>query len=275
MYKIFRLIAIAFPLMLVSCGPTYFSLGVDMRLPSRSGIVLTGKNMSVTYLDNGTDSLFMSSVAEGFAQALEKDYYSGEQNIGIYSIKDKAGTEYASRDSMVSLLMDTGVDVAFLFDLESMGKPVDSVSDIPFEIRLYVYDAMNHEDVVQMYEGTSSLKQDADMAEQGIETGKRSANAFVSSWTNRRFIFFYYQSDPWYTAAEYASDYKFKEAMDVWMTLLDTNNLYKRSCAEYNIAAACCIMGEKELATQWLDRSDSDHKLSESASLRSKIKSLP
>ena len=72
MYKIFRLIAIAFPLMLVSCGPTYFSLGVDMRLPSRSGIVLTGKNMSVTYLDNGTDSLFMSSVAEGFAQALEK-----------------------------------------------------------------------------------------------------------------------------------------------------------------------------------------------------------
>ena len=51
---------------------------------------------------------------------------------------------------MVSLLMDTGVDVAFLFDLESMGKPADSVSDIPFEIRLYVYDAMNHEDVVQM-----------------------------------------------------------------------------------------------------------------------------
>ena len=101
----------------VSCGPTYFSLGVEMRRPSRSGVDLDGKNISVTYLDKGEDSLFISSVAEGFTEALEKDFYAGEQKVGMYSIDAVEGVDYTCRDSMVSLLMDTGVDVAFLFDL--------------------------------------------------------------------------------------------------------------------------------------------------------------
>ena len=59
--------------------------------------------------------------------------------------------------------------------------------------------------------------------------------------------------------------------MDIWMRLLDTGNMLKRACAEYNIAAACCIMGEKELAVQWLDRADADYQLPYSSTLRSRI----
>lgn len=259
----------------VSCGPTYFSLGVEMRRPSRSGVDLDGKNISVTYLDKGEDSLFISSVAEGFTEALEKDFFAGEQKVGMYSIDAVEGVDYTCRDSMVSLLMDTGVDVAFLFDLKSMDRPEDSVPDIPFEVDLYVYDAMNLNDTVQMFSGDSALSQASDMSEQGLETGRRCARIFVSAWTDQRFVFYYYDaSDAWCRAAEYASDYRFKDAVDIWMGLLDTGNIRKRACAEYNIAAACCIMGEKDLAVQWLDRADSDCFIPYSYTLRTRINDL-
>ena len=275
MNKTILLFALSVPFALVSCGPTYFSLGVEMRNPSRSGMDLSGKNISVSYLDDGKDSLFLPSVAEGFTEALEKDFFGGEQKIGIYSVRDSEGVDYTCRDSMVSLLMDTGVDVAFLFGLESMDRPEDSVSDVPFEIRLYVYDAMNQKDTVQMYSGRSALKQAADISEQGLETGRRSAHIFVSAWSEQRFVFYYYDtSEAWCRAAEYASDYRFKDAMDIWMGFLDTGNMRKRACAEYNMAVACCIMGEKELAGQWLDRADSDYFIPYSYSIREKIDKL-
>ena len=267
---------LALSVMSVSCGPTYFSLGVDMRNPSRSGIDLEGKNISVTYLDGGSDSLFISSVAEGFTQRLERDYFNGEQSIGIYRIDKTSGKAHASRDSMVNLVVETGADVAFLFDVESMGEAESVLDDGPFEIRLYVYDAMDQRDTVQMFKGVSTLDRIAGLDSQGLEVGNRSATVFIPSWKNRRFTVYYYESsDLWYEAAGYASDYRFREAMDIWMTLLDTPNLYKRSCAEYNIAVACCILGEKALALEWLDRSDADYPLNASYALRKTIDSLP
>ena len=49
--------------------------------------------------------------------------------------------------------------------------------------------------------------------------------------------------------------------MDLWFGLLDTNDPMKRSCAEYNIALACYMLGDYNLAGQWLERSDKDNKL--------------
>jgi hypothetical protein len=49
--------------------------------------------------------------------------------------------------------------------------------------------------------------------------------------------------------------------MDQWFKLLDSYDLMKRACAEYNIAVACYMLGDYALAEQWLDRSDADNKL--------------
>lgn len=269
MNRLVLLLSLCMGLGLVSCGPTYFSMGVDLRSPAKSGIALSGKNLSVSYIAEEGDSLFLQSVAEGFATALEKDYFGGEPRIGIYRIDNPEGADYTCRDSMFNLLMDTGVDVAFLFKLQSVEKPEDSVSNIPFGIGLYVYDGMNKSDSVQTFEGKSSLNQAVDISEQGLEVGRRSASSFVSSWTNKRFTFYYYDSNyKWSEAASLAADYKFREAMDIWMSLLDTGNLLRRSCAEFNIAAVCCISGDAELAKEWLDRSDADYRLPGSSVLR-------
>ena len=44
-------------------------------------------------------------------------------------------------------------------------------------------------------------------------------------------------------------------------TILDSKDAMKRASAEYNIAVACYMLGDLELASEWLDRSDAENKL--------------
>ena len=285
-------------------------MSVDMRTPSKSGLSLGNKNLSVIYLDKGEsrDSIFISSVAEGFAQSLEKDYFSGEQAIGIYRVSQGKDADYASKDSLVNLLVETGSDVAFVFDLVDMGETsltkevrvaaptsADSMyvaeASTPFTVKLYSYDAMNAKDTVVTFTGKSSARtsvytsgaetEDALMAkavntmsEAGLATGIQSSNIFLSTWKQSRFTFYYYDADIWYKASQAAYDYDWKTAIDVWMSLMDTKDLRKRSCIEYNLAVTFYILGQKSIASQWLDRSDADYMLPESAFVRSRINSL-
>ena len=71
-----------------------------------------------------------------------------------------------------------------------------------------------------------------------------------------------------------AEAYDWKGAMDQWFLLLNSNDPLRRSCAEYNIAVACYMLGDYSLASQWLDRSDADSKLPNmSDNLRKRIDS--
>ena len=47
--------------------------------------------------------------------------------------------------------------------------------------------------------------------------------------------------------------------MDIWLALLDTNDLMKRASAEYNLSGACFMLGDLELAHEWLEKSKADN----------------
>lgn len=292
----------------VSCSPLTFSLHLDMRAPSQSGLDLSNKNISVMYIDNGnkTDSLFLSGVSEAFAQSVERDYFSGHQTVNIFNIKKKTGADYASKDSLVKYIMETESDVAFMFELESLGKTVlspinrtaspasaDSLyyleATSPFAIRLYSYDSLNPADKVLVFNGKSNavatvftngnedertlMDKAADaMYDAGTVIGRQSSKIFMSEWKHSSFTLYYYDNDEsWYKASQAAYDYDWKTAIDTWITLLDTNDLKKRSCIEYNLAVAFYVLGQKSLAEQWLDRSDADYMLPESSYVRKMI----
>ena len=203
--------------------------------------------------------------------------------------------------------MDVGTDVVFLLEVPEFGTPVVQApkrvetggrisSDsafvaevkIPFSIRIDVYDAMNPEDSVFSFTGRSIAvpvaytdgqdssgilvnKGLAAIGEPARNIGSRLADSFVSTWESESYTLIYYESSAWIDAASSAVEYKWTEAIDRWITLLDTSNLQRRSCAEYNIALACYMMGEYDLALEWLDRSDKDCPISLSGSLRQRI----
>lgn len=289
---------------LAACGPSRHAVHVEMRHPSKSGLELADKNISVVYLENGnslSDAL-VSGIADGFAYALEKDYGS---SIGIYSMRVVPGGDYASRDTLVNLIMDTGVDVTFLIDTLALGtlsvngttsvaapSSPDSAyvttGNLPFRLKVNCYDAMSKVDKVYAFGGSTvavpfaysdgrqpeAVIRDritASLPEVGFEAGETMATSFKSQWKHEQYSIIYFDSDRWYKALVLAEQYEWKAAMEIWMQLAETNDPFKRACAAYNIAVACHMLGDKELAAEWLDRADADNRLPLSETLRKRI----
>ena len=285
---------------LQSCDPQAFSMNVEMRYPSSSGMSIDGKSVAVVYLneDSAKDSVFNECLANGFASAIEKNYFNGAEAVNLYKMPKVGGGVYSNADTLINLIVDTGCDIVFLFDAPEFGnvqikEQKTSTSgtyypvSVPVAIKLYGFDSLSGSDTVRVWTGTRMLSanMEASLGRQAAadslwnrigssaeNLGEVSARTFAPVWKEETYSFIYYESpEAWLAAAQYASDYKWNEAMKVWISLLDTNNPMKRSCAEYNIATACFLMGDNELALKWLNSSDEDYPISLSKALRKRI----
>ncbi|MCI6327154.1 MAG: DUF6340 family protein [Bacteroidales bacterium] len=285
---------------LQSCDPQAFSMNVEMRYPSSSGMSIDGKSVAVVYLneDSAKDSVFNECLANGFASAIEKNYFNGAEAVNLYKMPKVVGGVYSNADTLINLIVDTGCDIVFLFDAPEFGnvqikEQKTSTSgtyypvSVPVAIKLYGFDSLSGSDTVRVWTGTRMLSanMEASLGRQAAadsiwnrigssaeNLGEVSARTFAPVWKEETYTFIYYESpEAWLAAAQYASDYKWNEAMKVWISLLDTNNPMKRSCAEYNIATACFLMGDNDLALKWLNSSDEDYPISLSKTLRKRI----
>lgn len=241
----------------VSCGPSKHIMYIEMRQPSKAGVDLAGKIVSVVYLETAdTDaSTFNRGMADGFAYTLEHEYGTGEGSIGVFTMPKEEGKNYSDRETMLDLLVDTDADVVFLLDEVKLGvlEAGSSSVIVPFTMKMYSFDGMDKSEQVKTFSGSSSARPD------GFEAGTFLADSFKPQWRTEAYTLAYFDSEKWYKALDMAESYNWKAAIDQWITLLDTNDPLRRSCAEFNIAVACYMLGDYELAEQWLDRSDADN----------------
>ena len=247
----------------VSCGPSRYMIDVEMRHKSEAGIDLTGKNITVAY-PTASDSQFgtyIESLADGFAWNIQDQYKQTIDAVGVYPLEG-SGSQYASRDSLVNILLKTGSDVVFLFDKVDDGT-----------ISLRCYDAMNHEDKMLSYATKPNMliEDPSKDATQGWDQGKDLVESFIPQWKHEQYSIYYFNTDKWLQALEKADMYDWKGAMDIWFDFLDSNDPLRRSCASFNIATACYMLGDYPLALEWLDQSDKINKLQISSVLRKRI----
>lgn len=287
----------------VACGPTAYTIDVEARQPSKSGLDLTGKTMSVVFLDNGIseDSLFIASMSESFANSLDLEYFGGDSLVGIYALEPLPDVRYSEKEGMLEVLMETGSDVVFLFDVPVFDSPtISSVpttgstkaaaeGTFPYSIAMYAYDSMNSSDRVFDFKGyevakssayleggetmekqTSLLK--ANLVEEARKSGVSASVKFLPQWQRETYLFYLYESETWYESYYAVNDYDWKKAIDIWMTLLDTKNLQKKACAEYNIAVACYMSAQYKLALEWITLSAKDFKLPTTTQMTARIK---
>ena len=291
-------------LALAACSPQTLTLSVDMRHPSKSGLDLAKKTMSIVYMDDDKpDTTFSNGVASALARSLEEDYFGGNEAIGVYKIP----TDSVSLDLMHRLVIDTGDDVVFLLGPPSFGEvalsdnvalqqpvSVDSAfiaqAQIPYAAKLFVYDSMDKEDRLQVFRGNSILRTQVyssgvtapeflkdkalESKELGAElVGKQISNRFVPTWKTEAYTLYYFEGwdDDWTQAAYLASEMEWKKAADIWMKKIGDNSYTKRACACYNTALAFYMMGDLNLATKWLDRADQYGKPDLSPGLRKRI----
>ena len=303
-----RLFALFLVIVAVSCGPVRHVVNVEMRYPSKSGLELAGKTISVVYIEgnNSYGKPLLEGMVDGFASSLEQEYFNEEGDIEIYSITPKNGAMYSNKDSLMNILMETGTDVVFFFDTLKVGaltmgetaqvaysasadSSYISTGNLPFMMSMYCYDSMNEEDKVFTYSAKSIAAPHAysdgrqsrsviissaleTLDDVGFQAGKSLSGSFKSQWQHEQYSIIYFETEKWYKAALYADQYYWKQAMDIWFELLNSNDVLKRSSAAYNISVACYMLGDYELASLWLDRSDYENKLQFSDALRKRIK---
>ena len=291
-------------LALAACSPQTLTLSVDMRHPSKSGIDLARKTISIVYMDNETaDTTFSNGVASSLARSLEEDYFGGNEAIGVYKIP----VDSVSLDLMHRLVIDTGDDVVFLLGPPTFGEvalsensavrnpvSVDSAfvaqAQIPYAARLFVYDSMDKEDRLQVFRGSSILRTQVFSSgvtapeylkekalvskELGADlVGRQISNRFVPTWKTENYSLYYYDGwdEDWVRAAYHAMDMNWKSAADIWMKKSQDGSYSKRASACYNTALAFYMMGDLNLATKWLDRADQFGTPSLSPGLRKRI----
>ena len=295
-------------LALSSCGPSRYVMDLEMRTVSKSGVDLNGKLISVVYLDDGREvsTNFSRGMASGFSSSIEKAYGIPEGTIGLYRMPLDKGSDYASRDTLFNILMDTGVDVVFMFDTVRFGSMTVSAPakiastssadsaylstcSIPFSMKLFCYDGMNQDDKVRTFTGSSSaspdiysdggqsrevLKQKAfdALESEAVSSGNTISDSFSPQWKTEQFTLFYFDNENWYSAIEKAAGFDWKGATEIWIAMISSRDPLKRSCAAYNIATVCHIIGNDNLAREWLDRSDADNPLDASSTLRARLK---
>lgn len=300
-------------LALVSCAPQAFVVRPEMRTASKSGLNLAGKSLAVVYLTSGEprSDKFNAALADGFATRLEEDYFGGERMVELFTMPSVSGSDYSAKDTLIRMVMESGKDVVFLFDLPELSEPVVSeplkvagsrrrvsadssyLSNVAytFATKVYVYDSMNKDDKVLAYNGGKTLTAEVfnngetpkeQIALRSIESipdiagkaGGLAANTFLSTWKEDYFLVIYYEGAEaaWNRGAEYAYSFKWDKAIEEWMTLVSNKSAEKRACAAYNIALGCFMSGLPDLALEWLDRSDKDMPVSISKELRNKIK---
>ena len=291
----------------VSCGPSKYTMHLETRYPSKAGVDLAGKKVSIVSLEDGRQLQddFNSYMAEGFAASLEKDYGTGEGSVGVYRMIRKEGGDYSSKDTLVNLLMDTGSDVIFLLDTVKFGamtiggpskvaypasadSSVINIGSIPFTLKMYSFDAMDDKEEVKTFGGTAiaqpSVFTDGNLSYdlmkvkayhvlplEGLRAGEMVGTSFASEWKVEGYSITYFSSMKWISALEKADAMDWKGAMEIWFGLLDSHDVLKRSCASYNIALACYMLGDYRLAEEWLDLSDKESELPLSPALRKRI----
>ena len=267
-------VAVLLGAVMVSCAPSAYVMQLQSRKPSESGLDLSGKSLSVVYLESpdGRDSLFNNRAADALAYGLESEYFDGKEAVKVYNLTKDAKGDYTSRDTLSQYIMLLDSDVVMILDTPVAGESTTGRS-LPVSSKLYIYDSMaGEEDGVVTVSCSSSTSTLTD-ASRAMSMGNALLKPIVSQWEDDQFTVLYFDglNSKWIDAVLLADDMKWDEAITIWMDFAKSKNPTQSSCARYNVALGCFMLGQYDLALGWLDSSDATQPLSLSKGLRKRI----
>ena len=278
-----------------SCGPTAYLFSVDLKQNAiKDGVVKSDDRVAVITTNKSEsklDSLYCSNLALGIASGMEKDRSLGGGFIPVYVVKD----------SMDYFAQNINVDKIFNVESVVLGAPnakiLNSKNDIfttsiqiPFNAEFSLIDAKSgkvgnshiERDTVyiqvlskQVLTGSVVKSKIVELTPAALKmAGAQIASYFSPQWTVSQFpIVVYEDSNSWVKAYDYATDFKWKEAITIWMAESKSKNVKRASYAAYNLAVAFEIVGKREFAVKWIDISEKLYAFKESRSFKYSLES--
>jgi len=266
---------LALGLSLVACAPSAYVLDLESRKPSESGLELQGKSLSVIYLESadGRDSLFNNRAADALAYGLESEFFDGAEAVKVYNlVKDEDG-DYASRDTASQYIVLLDTDVIMILDTPEITESATGRGSTVAS-KLYVYDSMAGDtDGVTTLKSTATVSTPVNDVSRAMNIGTALVKPLRSQWEKEMFTVLYFDGlgRKWIDAVMLADEMKWDEAITLWMDLALRKDATQSTCARYDIALGCFMLGQYDLALEWLDSSDAVRPLSLSRGLRKRI----
>lgn len=255
----------------VSCSPQVYNMSLEMRYPSPSGLNLTGKTVALVYPYGVSqeEMQLTGSVAEALADKLDSVYPESD-STQLFTIQyTEDFSKMATPDSLVNLVLMTDADVVFLF-----GHPSEFAEGYRpggINLPLWCYDSLGGENAaVKSFKIAADAGSDASVS--GKNIGDRISSSFVPTWREEEYGIWYRDNEEWSSALVKALDFKWDEAVKAWISILDgAKDSFYRACLEYNIGLGCYMMGNRELAIQWLTQSAAEQESEMTTSLLAKL----
>ncbi len=284
-------------LLLSSCGPLINIMEVDVKLPATRPINILGREMAVFTPQydsvSVSDSVLLQKFSQSLADALSAEAYLSPGSVPVYAHytgSEALGT-LEQPDYVHRLALETGTNLVFMVDSVKIGgfftKNVSMVADdykmqylmAPFTAVVRVYDAEKVQFVkyiplrdtvawevwIPAENETVSIPSSAlqDLQRASEYFAKELAGTFLDQWETQDRVIFVYEKREWNLAYDHALAFAWDEAMKIWMELVKGTNAKEVACAAFNMALACEMQGNFELAGKWLDLSQKTFDLPE------------
>ncbi|MBR6465333.1 MAG: hypothetical protein IKS82_02740 [Bacteroidales bacterium] len=270
-------------LVLAGCGtPQAMLFNVDVLQPKKFTLAVDEQPVAVvaTYKDKASDSTSSANLALGAARYIETGNALDEGSVGAFTIPEEEYTGAGDKEYMEGLMLATGSETLVIVrDIEmgdvEVSRTFDEISGmsivgiLPVKANMDVYDAIA--DTTIFSERISDnlkfhIPLDQNLTQQGISAFLSANDSLIVSavgallakhisyqWIEEEWMLIDYpEESAWHNAYKDAMDFKWEEAIKAWMPLTEDKNSEKASYAAFNIAVACQMLGQTDLAIEWL-----------------------
>ncbi len=294
MKRTFVLLILAF-LWLTSCGPSKTYVSVESKGKTDNLIPFEGRRLSVISMVRvgDRDSALVSELGMGVAQKIESELGLGEGALGVYAVPMtvEGGSESGTLDLLaVQTESDLLISIDSLsvgsFILARGGENVVQVS-LPVIFNVQAYDFLKLESIYcrqvvdtvvwtvmgegQVPNSMAIAQANAHLKEAFRGVGEKVSEIFLPSWNQEERMILCFSGSKWEAAYYLAYDFKWEQAIDIWLDLVKSGSPMKQGAAAYNLAVACEILGRYDIAHKWLDFAESKCYFAQMTTLRKKL----
>ncbi len=285
---------------LTSCGPTVRFFNIDEKIPAQYPVNFDNKSVSVFISLSAkelsekqmflNDSLQILNLGTAIASSLEKQLYLDEGGIYVFNHYPEKDFKYDS-GYLMSLANKSNSDIVITIDTLEIQKTtvLNNVSAgyaskykssyllAPIRTVVNVYDGITTERIQRIdirdtvywevlsrndvREAAIKYKAAESMKSVSSTLGEDIAAKMFPEWITIQRSLFTLPGPGWSKAYNLSSQFKWTEAMDIWLEEIKVKDPVVSSVAAYNIAVACELTDRVELAVKWVDISMKYYKL--------------
>ncbi|OJV19500.1 MAG: hypothetical protein BGO30_06395 [Bacteroidetes bacterium 41-46] len=238
-----------------------------------------------------SDSLIMINMALGIAEGLEANLFLDTGSVKVFNHTEADRANLDNPAYVRGLSFNSSSDLLFIVEsLEIGSMQLYKVSgergdgnagltyvSLPFIMDVGLYDGISgapllKREVADTIYWEVITKMDlndeivasrlySSMYEISKKLGYSFTSRFFDTWLPVERYLYSYVNGSWGNAYRLSQEFKWREAMEIWMSLTESAVPVKKASAAFNVAVALEMMEQYALALEWLDVAEKSYPL--------------